>query len=260
RIDALGAAVRRNSATPAYTRDVFLAGAWAAWSPAATRHSVQLFFLYDNPADESLRQNRQTAGLYAGGQLAMLDYEVDAALQMGDYLADGEAARDIAANMAGLRLGYRLPFAGIRIGVGYDRLSGTDPESDDFGAFHTLYATNHKYYGFMDYFLDIPAATGGLGLQDLLFQLSAQPLEGFTIGADLHLFSTVIDPATLSSAPPDAATAIGTEIDVTAKWTVAEAVGMTAGLSFFNGDSKRVVLMGSDDSAMWTYVMATVEL
>jgi hypothetical protein len=260
RIDALGAAVRRNPAAPAYTRDVFLAGAWAAWSPEEARQSVQLFFLYDNPADGSTRQNRQTAGVYAGGHLGMFDYEVDAALQMGDYLPDGSAARDIAANMVGLRAGYRLPFAGARIGVGYDRLSGTDPESENYGAFHTLYATNHKYYGFMDYFLNIPAATGGLGLQDILVQLSVQPMDGFSLGADLHLFSTVIDPATLSSAPPEAATAIGTEIDVTAKWTVAEVVGMTAGVSFFSGDENRVALTGSDDSATWLYLMTTVTI
>lgn len=260
RLDALGAAVRRNPASPEYTRDVFLTGAWAAWSPAGTRQSVQLFFLYDNPADGSARQNRQTAGLYAGGHLGMFDYEVDAALQMGDFIPDGAAARDIAANIIGVRAGYRLPFAGARLGVGYDRLSGTDPEADTYGAFHTLYATNHKYYGFMDYFLNIPAATGQLGLQDILVQLSAQPFAGLSLGADLHLFSTVIDPAKLSSAPAEATTAIGTEIDVTAKWSVAEVVGMTAGVSFFSGDENRVALTGTDDSATWLYLMTTVDI
>ena len=36
-----------------------------------------------------------------------------------------------------------------------------------YNVFNTLYATNHKYYGFMDYFIDIPRHTYGLGLIDI---------------------------------------------------------------------------------------------
>jgi hypothetical protein len=176
RIDALGASVTRNPAAPMYTRDVFLTGIWAAWSPEKSRQSVQAFFLYDNPDNGATRQNRQTAGVYAGGHFGMLDYEIDAAVQMGDYIPMESTTRDISANMVGVRVGYRLPVAEARIGIGFDRLSGSDPaEADKYGAFHTLYATNHKYYGYMDYFLNIPVSTMGMGLQDIIVQLSAQP-------------------------------------------------------------------------------------
>ena len=37
------------------------------------------------------------------------------------------------------------------IGVGIDYLSGDDgQDADKYKVFNTLYATNHKYYGFMD--------------------------------------------------------------------------------------------------------------
>ncbi len=52
------------------------------------------------------------------------------------------------------------------IGVGIDYLSGDDGTDDDYNVFNTLYATNHKYYGFMDYFINLPNDTYGKGLMD----------------------------------------------------------------------------------------------
>ncbi|MFA6233171.1 MAG: alginate export family protein [Bacteroidota bacterium] len=263
RIDAIGAAVTRNPVAPSYTRDVFLTGAWAAWAPEKARYSVQAFFLYDNPAMTVLNtmysQNRMTAGIYAGGHLAGFDYELDAAMQMGDYKATGDQMRNINANMVGVRIGYSFPaLAKLRIGAGYDRLSGQDPNSADYGSFHTLYATNHKYYGFMDYFLNIPSTMNHLGLQDIITQVSATPMEGFSVAADLHLFSTVSDPAGSSVFLRNNSYAIGTEVDLTAKWNVAKAVGMTLGYSMFSGDVDRAVLQGMTNKTNWAYLMTTV--
>jgi hypothetical protein len=260
RIDAIGAAVRRNAVDSAYVRDVFLTGLWAAWAPEKARYTVQVFFLYDNPSDLSAVQNRMTAGLYAGGHLGDLDYELDAALQMGDYKSRAGFNRDINANMVGVRVGYSFPdLAELRIGAGFDRLSGADPgDGTKYTAFHTLYATNHKYYGFMDYFLNIPANTMEFGLQDIIAQVSLAPFEDFSLAADLHLFSTASDPAEFHPVYAASGTAIGTEIDVTAKWTVAKAVGMTLGWSMFSPDADRVPLPGQNITTQWAYLMTTV--
>ena len=259
RFDAIGAAITRNPAAPTYSRDVFLAGGWAVWSPKDARQTVQAFFLYDNPATTAVRQNRQTAGVYAGGHVAGFDYELDAALQMGDYLVTGDPSRSISANMVGVRVGYSFPeIAKLRVGAGFDRLSGMDAGSGDYTAFHTLYATNHKYYGFMDYFLNIPGNTNGLGLQDIIAQVSLVPAEGLSLAADLHLFSTASDPAEFGGSMADKSTPIGTEIDVTAKWSVAKAVSMTLGYSMFSGAADRAVLMGTTDATSWAYLMTTV--
>ncbi len=260
RIDAIGAAVTRNPVMPDYTRDVFLTGAWAAWTNADIRTTVQAFFLYDNPATTLVRQNRQTAGLYAGGHFAGFDYELDAAVQMGDYMITGSPAKDISANMIGVRVGYAFPqLAKLRIGAGFDRLSGQDPnDAEKMGAFHTLYATNHKYYGFMDYFLNIPATTTGFGLQDIIAQVSLVPTDGFALAVDLHLFSTASDPAEFGSNYDGKSNAIGTEVDVTAKWSLAKAVGMTLGYSMFSGAADRAVLTGTTDATSWAYLMTTV--
>ncbi|MFZ1730129.1 MAG: alginate export family protein [Bacteroidota bacterium] len=259
RIDAIGAAITRNPVMPDYTRDVFLTGAWAAWAPEKARYTVQAFFLYDNPATAVLQQYRQTAGIYAGGHFAGFDYELDAAVQMGDYKVSGNQTRNINANMVGVRVGYSFPdLAKLRIGAGFDRLSGQEAGNGDYTSFHTLYATNHKYYGFMDYFLNIPTTTTGFGLQDIIAQVSLTPTEGFSLAADLHLFSTASDPAEFGGSFAGKSQSIGTEVDLTAKWSVAKAVGMTLGYSMFSGAADRVVLMGTTDGTSWAYLMTTV--
>ncbi len=264
RVDALGAAIVRNANTAGYVRDVFLAGVWGNWTPKESRTSVNAFWLFDNPATATVRQFRHTAGVVAGGHAGMLDYEVDAAMQFGDHMATGMEAHHISANMIGARVGYRFEdLYGLRIGAGIDRLSGQDPEkTDTYGAFNTLYGTNHKYYGFMDYFTNIPLHTANLGLMDIIAQLSIAPAKDFSLGVDVHLFSTVIDPVeALPARDPAWSSSIGTEIDFTAKWKLAEVVGMTAGFSMFSANEDRPVLRAIGtvtESTTWGYIMTTV--
>ncbi len=266
--DAIGAAVTRNPVNPDYMRDVFLAGGWAVWAPAERDYTVEGFLLYDNPEGSSVpeggtvRQNRMTAGFYSAGQAGNFDYKVDAALQTGDYmpLAPGSESRDISANLIGVRLGYTFEnLAELRLGAGIDRLSGQDPDDPDtYGAFNTLYASNHRSYGHMDYFTNIPLHTDELGLQNIIVQASLVPAGGLTVGADVHLFSTVIDPAERGGSSAEFEQSIGTEIDAYAKWTIADAVNMTLGYSMFSGSENRPLLPGTADAANWGYLMTTV--
>jgi len=54
------------------------------------------------------------------------------------------------------------------LSAGVDYLSGDDGEDETkYKVFNTLYATNHKFYGFMDYFLNLPVHTYGKGLMDM---------------------------------------------------------------------------------------------
>jgi hypothetical protein len=151
------------------------------------------------------------------------------------------------------------------VGAGFDRLSGRNPDdSDSYTVFNTLYGTNHKYYGYMDYFTNIPLHTSGLGLQDIIAQISIAPSKSFWLGVDVHLFSTVTDlEKALAPRDPEWASSIGTEIDVTAKWKVAEVVNMTAGFSVFNANKDRAVLLLAQgtptESTSWGYLMTSVQ-
>lgn len=69
--------------------------------------------------------------------------------------------------MLGARLGFDVGTGGS-LTLWYDLLSGdADPNDGDTKVFDTMFATNHKFYGFADMFLNISVHTGGQGLQDL---------------------------------------------------------------------------------------------
>jgi hypothetical protein len=50
------------------------------------------------------------------------------------------------------------------------------------------FATNHKFYGFADLFLDIPRHTNDQGLVDVAAKLALRPEKNLVIGFDLHNF------------------------------------------------------------------------
>ncbi len=141
------------------TRDHGLAAGTIAWTNAG--RALAAFAA----ADWRPRNDRKTwtFGPYSEGKLgAGFGYRVEAYGQThavgGNlslaYLVGGEA-----------NWTRKSETGGFRIAAGYDRLSGADASRDQ-AAFDTLYATNHKFYGHMDLFLNLPRDTAGLGLQD----------------------------------------------------------------------------------------------
>ncbi len=265
-LELVGASITRtaNSGTT-YNRDYYMTAAMAAWRPAWWKGSVQAMWLFDNPRTPTGYQNRHTVALHASGNSAGFDYELEGALQMGDYMVTGQPPFTIDANMVGARLGYTFAdLAKLRIGVGFDRLSGADPKSSDtFGAFSTLYGTNHKFYGHMDYFTVFPnyatpGAPTGYGLQDIIGQVSIVPCKASTLGVDVHLFSAVTDPKDWVAGSTDVKT-IGMEVDLYGSVKVFDAVAMTGGVSIFDGDRDRPVYKGRK-TTNWAWLMTTVNL
>ncbi len=60
------------------------------------------------------------------------------------------AGKSVSAWLAAVNVTFPTAIAPITAGVDY--VSGTNPEDTDNKAFNPLYGTNHKFYGFMDYF------------------------------------------------------------------------------------------------------------
>lgn len=75
-------------------------------------------------------------------------------------------------------------------GLGLDYLSGNDDNtaSNQSNSFNTLYATNHKFYGYMDYFINIPVDTKQRGLIDPYLRVGISPNKKFTTTIDVHYF------------------------------------------------------------------------
>lgn len=159
-------------------------------------------------------EDRHTVGLFAKGATSGVSYQLDAYLQLGK-LGD----EDISAWLAAARLGYSMS-GGWRSGLmlWFEAISG---DGKPQGAFDTLYATNHKFYGEMDFFLNIPVHTGLLGLQDIGGRLWIRDLKPVWLYIDAHQLSTMEE-----NAAGD--TALGTEVDAVVKWAYGDALTFRA--------------------------------
>ncbi len=119
--------------------------------------------------------------------------------QLANYGAGGTSGVDRGAYMFGARIGKT--FSNVMwkpsFTLWYDHLSGTDLDDvadNDFSTFDTLYDTGHKFYGFMDLYLNPNGGdTSYLGLQDLAAKMSIKPMANLTLKADIHAMWTETD-------------------------------------------------------------------
>jgi len=133
---------------------------------------------------------------------------------------------------------------------GFEYLSGTAPGESDVKSFEPLYATAHKFHGFMDYFINIPAQTANLGLRDLLGRVFLK----FSDRTDVRVWYHRFHQAEKSPVGDD----LGHEIDVVGVYRYADAVNFEAGFSaFLPGEVMRVRFAGAD-AGLWGYLATTV--
>ena len=172
-------------------------------------HATQAFAIQDG--------DRMTIGGYGKGAFAGVSYELEFAMQNGEMSEDAS----YGGMMYGLNAGYKI--AGMTVSAGLDFISGDDTTTMDVNeSFNTLYATNHKYYGYMDYFLNLPVHTGGLGLQDIHVKMTGLKVAGHVVNVAYHMFNA--DQSTES---------FGNELDITLVKKYADNVKIVAGYSMF---------------------------
>jgi len=235
-------------------KDRFLHGAYADIH-LADDYTTQVFWIWQRWVPREM-MNRHTLGFYAARK-GRFHHETEFAYQLGDITAGG-MKQDVQAFMAALNLGYAFPDATWTpdVTAGVDYLSGDDNTGDtDYKVFDTLYATNHKYYGYMDYFLNIPVNTFGLGLIDYHGRVSVTPVARTTFKADYHYFASAQDFQHLNEqGENDPLTSFGNEVDLTLAHQYSENMSFTAGASFFApGDIFKAAK--GEDSSTWFYLM-----
>lgn len=94
-----------------------------------------------------------------------------------------------------------------------ETLSGDDnPNDGDEKTFDTLFATNHRYYGEADLFLNIPNQTGKRGLLDVGATLGVKLAKVASAQVAFHHFAAMDNQG--------GASAFGQEVDVTLGWKV----------------------------------------
>lgn len=240
--------------TPGIRDDVDFAGAHATLK-IVKELSVSPMYLMnlDHGIDPGGNDHyRQTAGVNAGGAAAGFHYGLEGYYQFGSLYRAG-SDETVSAFLAAGRVGYTADVPvkpGATLFAEYLSGDGT-PE----GTFSTLYATNHKFYGELDYFLDIPTDTANLGLVDLGGRITVTPLPKLLLNADLHQF--------LSAEAVNGESTFGTEIDLKAVVSVYENLSLDAMFGvFIPGEAMRAVKGHADtvDLSPETLAYTTLDL
>jgi len=257
-----------------------------------------------------------TIGGRQAGKMFGLDYRAEYYHQLGG--ADGAGDVITPANVLsshntahgsvgyGTQVNRDAYMFGVRVGkafnnvtwkpkitLWYDYLSGSSDEDmtdNDWGAFDTVYDTGHKFYGFMDLFLNAQgSATNYMGLQDIAVKLVLKPADKWTFKADVHNFRlaesvggnpnmatrTGIIPVPTSTANGNIrtnlgdrgmGTELGSEVDLTLVHAYNPNVKLVFGYSMFMAetlyhlvDGNGAATNGVDNQARWAYVMADVK-
>ena len=159
---------------------------WLKLSPIA---------VYDD--DQNTERQRGTGGVRVDGKASGFAYDVEGygqATSMASVVSYGW--------LAGARASYGFDTVlHPRVGGLVDVVSGTDDglaHEGGLAPFDTLYATNHRFYGAADLFLNLPLHTKGHGLIDLAPVLwsSEGPL---SLVATTHVFLPYAAPAAATS-------------------------------------------------------------
>lgn len=239
------------SGEPGDTNDFSLFGAYGNLK-IAKNYKIQPFVIGETLSGSDF--GRYTIGVYVSGNAGNLSHEIEGAYQLGSVNENV----DIAAYMFALNVKYSFntPIKPA-LGAGIDFLSGDDGEdADKYKVFNTLYATNHKYYGFMDYFLNIPNNTYGLGLMDIHAKAEVSPLAKFKAALAFHMFNSNVDFNLLDGST---STNFGSEVDLTLIYDYNSSVKFQCGFSLFSpGDIFKITR--GEDTSTWGYFMAVVNL
>ena len=170
-------------------------------------------------------RQRFTAGLIATGKTCdCFSYSAEGYYQTGG--ADGDVS--YAAWLAAAKARYTAP-AAVKpfVELFAEALSGDDDPADgDVKTFDTLYATNHKFYGEMDFYLNTPKHTGGRGLMDVGGAAGLNILGNLAIKTTGHYFAAMDDQGAGERA-------FGSEVDVRLDWKVSPHVKLDVVYAIF---------------------------
>jgi len=238
-------AYRTNESAAGGGVDSELVGAYVVL-PTGDAATLDLFTLYRGTA-AGTETDQATSGLRWAGRSGIWNYRAETAIQYGT-----RADSDVSAWMFGGRIGTEVADGAGTVTLWYDYLSGDDDPADGtVRVFETLFATNHKFYGFADLFLNIPAHTGGLGLQDLALKGTAQATDDIRLSLDIHTFR-LAKQGTISSSH------LGEEVDLTGTLQYSREVAFVAGLSFVAQDDAFAEIGRLAENMWWGYVMMNV--
>lgn len=265
------------------------------------KHTTELYFFARNENGQDLNTGPGTAdtgavlpfqvaapyerNIYtAGGRLksnpgdfGAFDYTVEGAYQFGNWrqtFASAELDQNAYAFMANLGYTFGDSVMQPRLALEYAYGSGDDSPADgEHGTFDNLYPTNHKFYGYMDFF-------SWQNLHDVRLAYSMKPHPRVSFSVEAHSFwvadtgdnlynaggvargGAAATPGTGYGINVNYGSHIGYELDLVVGYTLTKFAGLEAGYGhFFTGDyvdqTWSSPAMGSTD-ADWFYLQTVV--
>ncbi len=215
--------------------------------------TVSLLFLNNgmqDRVDSSGVNFSQTYGLYATKKFKGLSLVGEAYYQGGK----DASSREVNAYMLALNATFKAGKLPITLGTDY--LSGTDPGSDRNNSFMPLYGTNHKFYGFMDYFY-VGNGHGNRGLVDVFLKTKLTLSKKSSLLAHLHKFSAAADIS--AEGGESMSSNFGSEVDLVYALKVSPEISLNVGYSQFFGSESLEYIKGGDKSEInnWAWMMFT---
>lgn len=127
--------------------------------------------------------------------------------------------------------------------------------------FNTLYATNHKYYGYMDYFINIPTDTRNGGLQDNFLKVNYSSDPKYSLSLDYHFFALAKNLQATETLCGTRSKYLGSEIDAVLHYKYSDQVQFSLGYStLLSGKSMEALKGGHAASyADWGWLMVNIQ-
>ena len=194
----------------------------------------QLSLLFANlgyRTNDSADQNMQTFGAHYTGKSNQLSYGASAYLQTGKNAGGTEKS----AYMFAVNAGYKFsPIFGLTAGVDYLSGNASDDTSGKDKVFNPFSGTNHKFYGFMDYYY--VGFTPSVGLLNPYLTANVRTGEKSNLSATFHYFA----PAAKFEVGGKKHSSYGSEIDLVYNLKVQPFIGLQLGYStYFANDGTK---------------------
>ncbi|MBN1597207.1 MAG: alginate export family protein [Bacteroidales bacterium] len=150
-------------------------------------------------------------------------------------------------------------------GLGIDYLSGEEGSlsvadyDNNRHTFDILYGRRHAYYGYMDYFSNLPTQ----GLIDIYIRLGQRLTKATKLELDYHYFRLAANAYHPENENEKMNNNLGNELDLTFKWKFMKIVELQSGYSLYNTTSTLKVLKQQESESVrfpqFFYVIITVK-
>lgn len=214
-------------------------------------------------ADPSLSENKTYFRATAGPSLNFVSGKMSGNATLFGQVGKDNFDRTITAYFASACLDWAIN-GKLNTVIGYDYLSGNAPYStpaSENHVFNTLYGDNHKFYGNMDYFLDMYNDTKGGGLQDVFFKVKLKASSRTQLALDAHYFLLVTQVKLADGNLLDFP--LGAELDFSTTHKINEFAKAQFGFSLMQGTASleglnKVSGGSADQIGSWGYLMLVV--